>query len=273
MITFTVPKQLRPFIRSRQKVAYAALFKASAAALKKLAADRKYIGGDLPGFFGVLHTWGRTLAYHPHIHYVVAGGAITKKDGRWQPAGSSFYVPIKALSRIYRAKFKNELRKAGLLHNIPAEVWKIDWIVNSQAVGASEQSIGYLAPYVFKVAITNSRIIEVENRQVTFRYKKGKSARWRKMTLQVMEFIRRFLQHVLPNGFMKIRYFGFFHHGSSFALEKVQTLIELSFGFEIEATETMVIPLARPVCPACGGKLKYLYSILPQQMIMGFDTG
>ena len=113
MITFTVPEAIRRFFRSHQSFAYDAFFKASSEAMKTLAGDEKFIGGDVPGFFGVLHTWGRTLNYHPHIHYVVAGGAWSKADNAWHPSRQDFYVPNKALSRFCRAKFRDLMRDAG----------------------------------------------------------------------------------------------------------------------------------------------------------------
>ena len=225
MITFTVPNTLRRFLRSNQRLAYSAMFKASSEAIKKLAADEKYMGGDLPGFFGLLHTWGRQLHYHPHIHYVVPGGALSTQKHRWHPSRIDFYLPIRALSKIFRAKFRDEIQKAGLLANIPAELWHIDWIVNCQAVGACEHSLRYLAPYVFKVAISDRRILKVQNRTVSFRYKKPHSERWRTMTLEVMEFIRRFLQHVLPTGFMKVRYYGFMNPNSSMPLQPHESIL------------------------------------------------
>jgi hypothetical protein len=207
MITFTVPEGLRRFIRSHQRVGYSALFKASSAAIRKLAGDDWHIAGDLPGFFGVRHTWGCTLEHHPHIHTIAPGGALSAKDGRWHPSRVEFYRPVRALSKIFRAKFRDDIKAAGLEGVIPIEVWETEWNVNCQAVGASTASLRYLAPYVFKVAIANSRIVKVENRTVTFRYRKPRSSRWRTMVLDVLEFIRRFLQHVLPTGFMKIRLF------------------------------------------------------------------
>lgn len=263
MITFTVPENLRRFIRSHQRICYAALFKASSGTIKKLATDDKYIGGDLPGFLGVLHTWGRQLAYHPHIHYVVPGGAMSKKDEHWHPSRLDFFLPVKAMSKIFKAKFRDEMRKCNLDLLIPEEVWNQDWIVNSQAIGVSSHSLEYLAPYVFKVAISNSRIIKVEDHKVFFKYKKSKSNRWRTMSLDVMEFMRRFLQHILPSGFMKVRYYGFLAPGSSISMEKISTLIELSFGFRISKPETKIKPFRTPTCNHCGGILKYLASIIP----------
>jgi hypothetical protein len=263
MITFTVPKQIRRFIRKNQEKTYAAMFSASSKALRKLALDEKYMGGDLPGFFGVLHTWGRLIQYHPHIHYIAPGGAISKQDGKWHPSRKDFYLPVKALSKIYKAKFKDEMEKAQLLDGIPQQVWELDWNVNCQAVGNSEHSIKYLSRYVFKVAISNSRIIKVEDRKVFFKYKKPKTHRWRSTNLEVMEFMRRFLQHVLPTGFMKIRHYGFMHPGSSVKLSEISSRIELAYGFDIETPSKKIEPLPPILCPDCGGSLKYKGSILP----------
>ncbi len=136
--TFTVPEQVRSFIRSHQKDAYGAMFKASSDTLKKFSLDGKYIGGDLPGFFGVLHTWGRTMAFHPHIHYVVPGGALSSKDGLWHPSRIDYYLPVTALPEVYRAKFRDIMKKKGLFEQIPPEVWDKGWNVNIQAVGNAE---------------------------------------------------------------------------------------------------------------------------------------
>ena len=266
MITFTVPEQLRRFIRSNQRMCYSAMFKASADTMKKLAADKKYIGGDLPGFFGVLHTWGRQLQYHPHIHYIAPGGALLKKTGDWHPSRIDFYLPVKAMSKIFKARFRDEMKKRNLYYQIQPEVWQQDWNVNCQAMGNSERSVRYLAPYVFKVAISDSRIVKVENRNVFIRYKKQRSNRWRTMNLDVMEFLRRFLQHVLPTGFMKVRYYGFLNPCSSVTLEKIRTLIKMACGYEIVYREPTIEPVSPATCPHCGGRLKYLYSVLPFMM-------
>lgn len=263
MLTFTVPEQLRRFIRKNQRVTYSALFKASSEAIKKLAPDEKYIGGNLPGFLGVLHTWGRTLEYHPHIHYIVPGGALSTFDGRWHPSRVDFYLPVRALSKIFKAKFRDVMKEAGLFDQIPSEVWQVDWNVNSQAVGSSEASIKYLAPYVFKVAISNSRIIKVENNTVFFRYAKPRSRRLRTMALNSMEFIRRFLQHVLPTGFMKIRYYGFLNPNCTVPFEKISTLIQMAYAFSLEIPDYPESPPKAPICSICGGTLRYLGSFLP----------
>jgi hypothetical protein len=266
LVTFTVPKQLRAFIRSHQRIGYAAMFAASSQTLKKLAADEKYIGGNLPGFLGVLHTWGRQLQYHPHIHYIVAGGALSKNDQLWHPSQRAFFLPVKAMSKIFAAKLRDQIIDAGLYDLIPADVWNIDWVVNCQAVGSSTASLKYLSAYVFKVAISDNRIAKVENGRVFFRYRKAKGNRLRTVCLQAAEFIRRFLQHVLPTGFMKIRYYGFLSPNCSVPLEKVNALIQLAYGFTLKEPERTSEPLFKPTCSHCGGLLKYIASLLPYQM-------
>ena len=256
MITFTVPETLRRFVRSNQRTAYSAMFQASSEAIKILAADEKYVGGDLPGFLGVLHTWGRQLHYHPHIHYVVPGGALSTKEHRWLASRIDFFVPVRALSRLFRAKFRDEIAKVGLLGLIPLEVWQTDWNVNCQAAGAGEHSLRYLAPYVFKVAIS-------KHRTVFFRYKKARSRRWRTMALEVMEFIRRFLQHVLPTGFIKVRYYGFMNPNSSVSLDEINALIEMASGFTVTALEPATEPMPMMTCVLCGATLRYRRLLLP----------
>ena len=266
LITFTVPEQLRPFIRQNQRAAYSALFTTSSEAIRKLAPDHHYIGGNLPGFFGILHTWGRTLQYHPHIHYVVPGGALSLTDGQWHPSRTDFYLPVLTLSKIFKAKFRDQMKHMGLFEQIPPEVWHIDWNVDSQAVPSS-QALKYLAPYVFKVAISNSRILKVEDRTVLIRYKKPHSTRLRTLALEVMEFIRRFLQHVLPTGFMKVRYYGFMNPNSELSLARISALIETTCGFNGELPQSALQPTRPLTCPSCGGLLK-LRSLLSPTMIV-----
>ena len=164
------------------------------------------------------------------------------------------------------------MKKAGLLSRIPSDVWSIDWNVNCQAIGSSESSIKYLAPYVFKVAISDSRIVKVDGRNVFIRYKKTGSERQRIMKLDVMEFIRRFLQHVLPTGFMKVRHYGFLSPSSSISLDHIRKLLEKAYDIKVVESESKPETVPSIICPHCGGALKYCYSILPFQMIP-LDTG
>ena len=150
----------------------------------------------------------------------------------------------------YIQNFGDEMKKTSLYASISSEVWKLEWNINCQAIGSSEQSVKYLAAYVFKVAISDGRIVKVEDRKVFFRYKKRSSERWRTMHFDVMEFLRRFLQHVLPTGFMKIRYYGFLHPSSSVKLEEIRELIEISSGLEIVIPDLLKKHYIRPILSA-----------------------
>ena len=274
MVTFTMPKEMRSYMRSSQGEAYSAFFRAASETLKALISNPKYVGGDLPGFFGVLHTWGRQLQYHPHIHFIVPGGAIRKETGEWKKAQKGFLVPVHALSRVYRAKFHDEMRKLNQDGFIDPDAWKQKWNVNSQSIpGGSKGAITYLAPYVFRVGITNSRILSVKDRKVTFKYKRKKSDREKATTLDVMEFIRRFLQHVLPSGFMKVRYYGFMGSGCKLTTESIAAKIEKAYDFEIETPEYIAPPERAPMkCEKCGGDL-VLITIETGDFTLYLDAG
>ncbi len=155
---------------------------------------------------------------------------------------------------------------AELYDQISPEVWNIDWNVHIKPVETAEQTIRYLAPYVFKVAISDHRIEKIDGRIVIIRYKKSGSSRTRRLNLDAMEFIRRFLQHVLPTGFKKIRYYGLMSPNASVSPDHIRGLIELSKEFEIKTPEPEISKMAPLSCPSCGGELKYRYSILPFQM-------
>lgn len=272
MVTFTLPEELRSVVRSEQKKAYAAMFEASSQALYTLAANPRFIGADLPGFFGVLHTWGRQLQYHPHIHYIVPGGGIDKTSKTWKTSREDFFVSVHALGQVFRGKLRAAFEKRGLLKYIDPEIWRKPFIVNSQAVGNSpDGAIKYLAPYVFRVAISDSRIISVNNRKVTFIYKKKGSNRYRRTTLDVFEFMRRFLQHVLPKGFMKVRYYGFMSSASGMSMRDVATMIELAYGFEVILEPASPVKETTPscTCPKCGGTLQVTRFIRPRILVPG----
>jgi hypothetical protein len=265
LVTFTLPAALRAVARANQRVCYAALFEASSEALKTLAADPKYLGAKSPGFVGVLHTWGRTLEYHPHVHYLVPGGGVSEDGATWLPSRPNFFVPVKALSVIYRAKFREAMRRAGLLEQIDPSVWHEAWVVHSQAVGDGRDSLKYLAPYVFRVAISDRRILSCDDGKVAFSYRKSGSQRWRTMELEAMERAptrsvgrRRFLQHVLPSGFQKVRHYGFLSPNANRSIESVRWLVTLFYGlvFVLLSHVSHVAPAPPRVrCPHCGGAM------------------
>ena len=224
MLTFTLPEGLRKVARSHQKLFYNLLFRASAAATQKLAQDPRFIGGQA-GMVGVLHTWGRTLTYHPHVHYLVPAGGVDE-TGNWVPARNAFLLPVKALAKIFRAKFRQALRKSACYDDIPAKVWRQPWVVHCKSVGDGASSLKYLAPYIFRVAISNKRIVKMTNSHVSFRYRSTKTGKTKLCTVSAEEFIRRFLQHVLPKGFVKVRYYGFFSPGLRARLAQVRAQLE-----------------------------------------------
>jgi Putative transposase/Transposase zinc-binding domain len=261
LLTFTVPEPLRPFIRSHQRPAYPAMFHASAMALKRLATDTRFIGTDLPGFTGVLHTWGRQLQYHPHIHYIVPGGGLSKDRAAWVPSRANFFVPVKALSPIYRALFKEEMHHAGLLEHIDPQVWTIPWNVHSQAHHHGHSAFTYLAPYVFKVAISNHRIVALTDRTVTFTYRKVGSARLRTAHLEGIEFLRRFLQHVLPDGLQKVRHFGFLHASCALSLATIRLRIVQGHPGEEQLTPRQPPAPSAARCPLCGTPMRVVMRV------------
>jgi hypothetical protein len=266
LLTFTLPASLRRFVRSHQRACYDAMFRASSATIRTLAADPKYVGSPDCGFFGVLHTWGRTLEYHPHIHYVVPGGAVSEDGTRWLPSRPDFFIPVKAASAIYRAKFRDEMRREGLLAQIPPGAWQEAWVVHSQAVGDGRRSLQYLAPYVFRVAIGDRRIVSVTDGpdgrgEVTFSYRKSGSRRWRGMTVTAEEFLRRFLQHVLPGGFQKIRHYGFAAAARRKNYDNVAWLVTLAAGLLYLLHPVQPKPARAPrevLCPDCGAVMQII---------------
>jgi hypothetical protein len=265
-LTFTVPEPLRAFLRSHQREGYAALFAASAAAIKVLAADPKRLAAEHLGFLGVLHTWGRTLNYHPHIHYLVPGGVLAGAEHlHWQPTSTGFFLPVRALSRLYRARFRHAMHKAALLEHIPPDVWSTEWNVHCQSVPSAEAALHYLAPYIFRVAISNARIVALEHDHVCFRYRKPGSSRARLMRLHALEFLRRFLQHVLPTGFMKVRYFGLLSPSCAIPIEELRARIELASAFTLSTPRSEPVQPQPMQCPDCGGSLHYRASIPSRQ--------
>lgn len=215
LLTFTLPSELRELASRNQKLIYSLLFRASAQAAQKLAQDPRYVGGQI-GLVGVLHTWTRNLFYHPHVHYLAPAGGLGANGQNWLPAHNHFFLPVKALSKLFRAAFRRGLQKTTLFEQIPGQVWRKDWVVHCKSVGNGQAALKYLAPYIHRVAISNRRLISIEHRgsmetsQLTFQYRASDTSQLKLCTLSVEGFLQRFLQHVLPHGFVKVRYFGFF---------------------------------------------------------------
>ncbi len=210
----TVPSELRDAFRRDQKFMYGLLMQVSADAVKELCAKKRHLGG-LPGILSVLHTCNTQLGYHPHAHMLITAGGITPNGEHWEPARGEFLVPVGVLSRKIAAKFCEALKKQrpDLLSSIPARAWRREWVSFIKHYGHGNDAVlNYLSRYVFKTAISNARILAVDETHVTFRHKDRATDTWQTMRLPGVEFLRRFLQHVLPRGFHKVRYYGLWHH-------------------------------------------------------------
>ena len=221
-VVMTIPSELYMIAYQNQRRVYKILFKATAETLEELARDKKYLGAEI-GFMEVLHTWGQTLVYHPHIHCIVPAGGIDK-IGKWRNSKKKFFIPVKVLSRKFRGKFLYYLKKEKLefygkneyLNNkqnfdeLMSKMYNKEWISYCKPPFENAKSvIKYLGRYTHRVAISNERIVSEENGEVTFKYRDYKdNNKMKEMTLKAEEFIRRFLMHILPPGFMKIRHYG-----------------------------------------------------------------
>ncbi len=252
---FTVPKELHGIIRSHQKIFYALLMEAAAFSLMKLASDSRYVGGTI-GMLCVLHTWTRALVYHPHVHCLIPAGGISQDKRYWLEARKNYLVPVRALSDIFRATFINLARRKLPPKAFPQSIWNTPWVVYCKSCGHStERTLSYLARYVHQTAITNSRILSVEHNKVTFRYKDSRECRWKTMTLEASEFIRRFLQHVLPRGFHKVRYYGLLSPRNRTCLDQIRR--ELTNKTKTDEAELLndcsntMIPETILFCPFC----------------------
>jgi len=263
LLTITLPQGLRDVVRSHQKLSYGALFSCTNEALKKLARDARFVGSDRIGYLAALHTWGGMLQYHPHLHLVIPGGALSGND-QWLSSRQDLFVHTKSLQIIFKAKFKDAMKKAGLLDKIDPAVWRQQWVIDSQAVGQGQNSLRYLSRYVFRVAISNNRIKSIENDVIKFRYKDREKKKWKIMVLTAMEFIRRFLQHVLPKGFMKIRHYGFLNPNCALPIEKIRDLISFIHDIIALFIETPEPEIPGIKCSHCGHDLKFILFVKPE---------
>jgi len=262
LLTFTLPEGLRRVARRNQKTIYNLIFRASAAATQKLAQDSRFVGGRI-GMIGVLHTWTRDLNYHPHVHYLVPGGGLAEDRESWLQRTKSFFLPVKPLSILYRAKFRDALRETDLFDDAPQKIWGQDWVVHCQPVGSGVAAFKYLAPYIFRVALSNRRLHRLTDSQVTFSYRESGSGDLRFRRLGAEEFIRRFLQHVLPKGFVKVRYYGFFSPGKRRLLAAIRRLLGrfCAAAFSRQQTKRDRRELK---CPGCGKEMRWLQSLQPR---------
>ena len=252
MVTFTLPSELRAVMRRHAEVLYNEFFAVSSRCLRdQLASHEDGLGAADSGFFGIMHTWTQLLRYHPHIHYIVPGIGVGE-DGRLsRVAKADYLMPWEPLRDTFVTGFKTMLESHDLLSACPPEVWAKDWRINIQAFGNGQNAVKYLGAYVRKTAIGNSRIkaIDPDKHTVTFSYLDRADEGVRKeKTLSGVEFISRYLQHVFPGKFHRLRYYGYLHSRSKSRLLKLQTLTETPIVLDVRAAEGE----AEPSCPSCG---------------------
>ena len=285
-VVFTLPAPAAEIAFQNKGTVYAILFKAAAETLRTIAADPKHLGAEI-GTVAVLHTWGQTLQHHPHIHCVVPGGGLSPDGSRWIACRPGFFLPVRVLSRLFRRLFVEQLQGAfergelgffgdlaGLAHPAAfarriADLRRDAWVVYAKRpFGGPEQVLAYLGRYTHRVAIANSRLVSVTDTAVTFRWRDYRHhGKAKVMTLDAQEFIRRFLLHTLPDGFHRIRHYGFLANGHrAHKLALCRTLLVAAPA----ATPTQPMDdrsrtaaAAFDLCPRCGGSMVTLAGLTP----------
>jgi hypothetical protein len=225
----TIPSQLHAPFRRDQKFLYGLLMRVAVQAVKELCAVRRHLGA-LPGILALLHTWTGELTYHPHVHLLITAGGVTPGGQNWQSARGQFLVPVRLLSRKVAALFREALRKEkpDLFASLPESVWHLQWVSFCKHYGHGNDAVlNYLSRYVFRTAISNARILAMDETHVTFRYKDRSADTWRTVRLPGVEFLRRFLQHVLPRGFHRVRYYGLWHHSKRDVSNRIWLMLQL----------------------------------------------
>jgi Putative transposase/Transposase zinc-binding domain len=283
---FTLPRELAPLALQNKRILYSLLFHASAETLQQVARDPRHLGAEI-GFFSVLHTWNQRLQHHPHVHCVIAAGGLAPDHARWITSQRSFFLPVKVLSRVFRGKFLAGLKKAFQHGNLQfhghlaplAEprsfaawlrcLFRHDWIVYSKRpFGGPEHALRYLGAYTHRVGISNSRLLALSEGRVSFRWRDSAHGnRKRVMSLPVDEFLRRFLLHLLPRGFVRIRNSGFL------ANRQRAALLPLCFRLlssSTPASDASKPPLSQPQpkCPRCGGSMHVLERLTAAQLLL-----
>ena len=292
-VVFTLPAVFNALALSNKRVVYGLLFKAVARTLLEVAANPKHLGAQI-GFLAILHTWGQNLSLHPHLHCVIPGGGLSPDGTRWIGCRPGFFLPVRILSRVFRGKFISLLRRAwgkGRLRGIPDQAAfealadsavRHDWVVYAKPpFGGPAQVLKYLSRYTHRIAISNRRLVSMDDHSVTFRWKnyaRGNQAGM--MTLPAEEFLRRFLMHVVPRGFMRIRHFGLLanRHRSRY-LEQCRILLGQNADPHDDAEEPPNVMDGEPhaaqgdLCPVCQrGRMVTGHQLEPQTALQLFNA-
>jgi hypothetical protein len=275
-VVFTVPQAIAAIAFQNKQTVYAILFRAVAETLRKLATDSRHLGAEI-GFIAVLHSWGQNLHYHPHVHCIVPGGGLSFDQTRWVICRRNFFLPVRVLSRLFRRLFLDELKQAydtgrlqffgdaadltepAAFRRMAKEARRVNWVVYAKPPFAGPQQVlAYLGRYTHRIAISNSRLVSLDDDQVTFRWKDYRTGgRQKLMTLDAHEFIRRFLLHTVPDGFHRIRHFGLLANGHrQQKLEACRNLLNVPQPEEpVEDLDTVEAPPFAHRCPCCGGRM------------------
>jgi hypothetical protein len=283
-VVFTLPEGLRPLALRNQKVIYSLLFKAVSETLTELARDSKHLGAEI-GFMAILHTWSQTLIDHPHLHCLVTGGGLSLDGKRWLRSKKDFFIPVKVLSCLFRGKFLDglkkeyeagelrfpgqikELKEASAFKRFLTNLYHQEWVVYCRPPLKNPQKvIDYLGRYTHRVALSNDRLVKLEGNEVTFRWRdSADNNKIKLLTLEALEFIRRFLLHVLPSQFVKIRYYGILSHrsrkGKLLRCKKLLGMLIPEQSKEVlketwQDLLTRITGIDPRVCPYCGkGKM------------------
>lgn len=263
LVTFTVPEELRCAFKARPKLMHDLLFTRAARALQTIADDPRHLGAEL-GMVGVLHTWGRQMQHHPHLHFIVAGGGVNPVADAWIPSRrTDWLLPGDAVAGVFRRGMEEAMRSVvpDLHAQISDSVWRAGWWVHTQPAGTGEAVVKYLARYVGRTAISDERIVTMNDEAVTFRYTDTKTKERRECTLSAAEFMRRYLQHVLPPGQHRVRYFGWMHPAAKRRRAAVETLLAVPIVVKTKAEA----PQWHLRCPHCERFSLVRFGTLPRQ--------
>jgi hypothetical protein len=252
LVTFTVPEPLRRPIRAYPRELLPLLFDAASSTLLDVCRNPKFLGA-VPALTAVLHTWTRQMLYHPHVHFLASGGGLDA-SGVWREASPAFLAPVRAISSVFGARLRDALRdrQPTLFAAIPDGVWRTPWVVHAKPVGSGEKALAYLARYIFRVALADSAILRHDDATVVFRYRDTDTGKPRTARLMPQEFIRRFLQHVLPTGFRKVRHYGLHHSSKRKALRLLQAQLAYTHALPLPPLDKPTRPPLPPrPCPKC----------------------
>lgn len=265
----TVPSELRNLFLRHQKTLYGLLMKTAAESVRDLAAEERFVGAEV-GILAVLHTWTGQLHHHPHVHMLVTGGGVTADGTAWHEAPKDFLVPVRKLSPMIAKRLAAALQKEHpeLFEQIPDTLWRREWCSYCKPYGKGQDAVlNYLARYVFRVALTNRRLIAMDESHVTLRYKDHDTGQWKTERIEGVQFLRRFLFHVLPKGLHKVRYYGLWHPCKKDRQAQARLLLELTTAPVADNDVPLVGDLAAEAlaqnslqshdhgvqCPKCGG--------------------